>query len=95
MDRRLLGLAGAWVATLVLAAIWQADAVPWLWSMIQGVVLVWVGAVVMLMQSTATTFREKRPLNLFLTCCALICIGVNLVAGMHFLYIATVSPGGV
>ena len=93
--RRFLGLMGAWAATLVLAALWQAEAVPWLWGFIQGVVLLWLGAIVLLIVAVVLMISDKEPGRRALLCCALFCIIVNFAAGLLFLWIATVSPGGV
>lgn len=94
-SRLSLGLAGAWAATLVLAALWQADAIPWLWSFLQGVLLVWLSAIFLLVMAAATMWSGKQPLRLPLVSCAVISIVVNVAAGLHFLWIATVSPAGV
>ncbi len=93
--RQSLGLAGAWAATLVLAAFWQAEAIPWLWTFLQGVLLIWLTALVVLVMAASATWSEKQPLRLLLVSCAVSCIVVNVVAGLHFLWIATVSSGGV
>ena len=95
MNRRSLGLAGVWAATLVLAALWQAESVPWLWDFLQGVLLVWLSALILLVIAAATMWNQKQPLRLPLVSCALISIVVNIAAGLHFLWIATVSPAGV
>lgn len=89
------GLAGAWAATLVLAALWQAEAIPWLWHFLQVVLLVWLSALIVLVVAAATMWSEKQPLRLLVVSCAVISIVVNVAAGFHFLWIATVSPAGV
>jgi hypothetical protein len=94
-NRLSLGLAGAWATTLVLAALWQAEAIPWLWHFVQGVMLVWLSALIFLVMAAAAMWSEKRQLRLPLVFCAVISIVVNVAAGLHFLWIATVSPGGV
>jgi hypothetical protein len=94
-NRLSFGLAGAWAATLVLAAFWQAEAIPWLWNFLQGVLLVWLSAIVLLVMAAATMWSEKQSLRFPLVSCALISIVVNVAAGLHFLWIATVGPGGV
>jgi hypothetical protein len=78
-----------------LAAFWQAEAIPWLWHFLQGVLLVWLSALIVLVMAAATMWSEKQPLRLLLVSCAVISILVNVAAGLHFLWIATVSPGGV
>lgn len=93
--RRFLGLSGAWIAALVLTALWQAEAVPRLWIFLQGVLLVWQVALVLIVIGTITTWRAKQPLRWHLTVFALLSIAVNVAAGVHFLWLATVSPGGV
>ncbi len=94
-NRPSLGLVGAWTATLVLAALWQADAVPWLWNFLQLVLLVWLSAIILLMITAAKTWSARQPLRLPLVSCAMISIVVNVAAGLHFLWIATVSSAGV
>jgi hypothetical protein len=95
LDLRSVGLAGAWAATIVLASLWQAAAVPWLWNSLQLVLLVWLIAIILLVTAATTTWSSKQPLRLLIVSCALIGIVVNVTAGLHFLWIATVSPGGV
>jgi hypothetical protein len=94
-NRVSLGLAGAWAATLVLAALWQAEAIPWSWGFLQGVLLVWLGAVIFVVMGAVSMWGEKRPLRLPLVCCAVVSVAVNAAAFLHFLWIATVSPAGV
>lgn len=94
-NRLSFGLAGAWTATLVLAAFWKAEAIPWLWNFLQGVLLVWLSAIILLAMAAATMWSEKQSLRFPLVSCALISIVVNVAAGLHFLWIATVGPGGV
>lgn len=93
--RRFVGLIGAWAATLVLAALWQAEAVPWLWVFLQGVLLVWLGAIVLQIAAVVPVGRVKEPGHRALLYCAVLSIVVNVAAGLHFLWLATVSPGGV
>lgn len=94
-QRRFMGLLGAWAATVVLAAFWQAEAVPWLWVFWQGVLLVWLGAVVLLTAAAVSIWRIQEPSRLPLLCCAVLSLVLNLAAGCQFLWQATVSPGGV
>jgi predicted neutral ceramidase superfamily lipid hydrolase len=94
-NRLSLGLAGAWVATLVLAAFWQAEAIPWFWSFLQGILLVWLSAIILQVMAAATIWSETPLLYLPPFFCAVIGVIVNLTAFLHFLWIATVSPAGV
>ncbi len=89
------GLVGAWAATAVLAALWQAEAVPWLWAFPMGVLLLWFGAVTLLTTAMVTIWRVREPGRRRLLCCGVFSIGVHVAAGMRFLWLATVSPGGV
>ena len=93
--RRFVGLIGAWAATVVLAAFWQAESVPWLWSFLQGVLLVWLGAIALLITAVVSIWRVKEPGRRPLLCCAVLSIVVNVAAGLQFLWLATVSPSGV
>lgn len=93
--RRFVGLIGAWAATVVLAALWQAQAVPWLWVFLQGVLLIWLGAIALLITGVVLIWRVKEPGRRPLLCCAVLSIVVNVAAGLQFLWLATVSPGGV
>ena len=90
-----LGLAGAWVATLVLAAFWQAEVIPWFWSFHQGILLVWLSAIILQVMAAATIWSETPLLYFPPVFCAVIGVIVNLTAFLHLLWIATVSPGGV
>lgn len=55
----------------------------------------WLIAIILLAIAAATTWSAKQPLRFLIVSCALISIVVNVAAGLHFLWIATVSPGGV
>jgi phosphatidylserine synthase len=94
-QRRFLGVGGAWLAALVLAALWQAEAVPELWQAIQLVLLAWLVAAGLVLVD-AVRLLGKRPARWrVLTTLALATLAVHVVAGLHFLWLATVSPGGV
>ena len=93
--RQFLGLIGAWAGTLVIAAFWQAEAVPWLWGFLQGVLLVWLGAITLLIIACVSIWSAKEPGRRPLLGCAVLSIAVNVAAGLQFLWLATVSPGGV
>jgi hypothetical protein len=94
-DLRSVGLAGAWIATVVLASLWQAAAISWLWNFLQLVLLVWLIAMMLLVIAAGATWGAKQPLRIPIVSCALIGVVVNVAAVLHFLWIATVSPGGV
>ena len=94
-NRLSLGLASAWVATLVLAAFWQAEVIPWFWSFHQGILLVWLSAIILQVMAAATIWSETPLLYFPPVFCAVIGVIVNLTAFLHLLWIATVSPGGV
>jgi hypothetical protein len=93
--RRFAGLLAAWAATAVLGALWQAEAVPWLWGFLKGLVLVWLGAIALLIAAVVANWRVESPGRWPLLCCAVLSIAVNVAAGLQFLWLATVSPGGV
>lgn len=94
-QRRFQGVGGAWLGTLVLAALWQAEAVPELWQAIQLVLLAWLVAAGLVLVD-AVRLLGKRPARWrVLTALALATLAVHVVAGLHFLWLATVSPGGV
>lgn len=94
-NRRWLGLAGAWAAALVSLSLWQVDNLPWLLDFIRPVVWIWLGAIVLLMMAAATTWGERQARQWPLVCGAVMSTVVNVVAVLHFLWIATVSAGGV
>lgn len=93
--RRFLGLVGTWAATIVLAALWQPGAVPWLVDFLKGVVFVWLGAIALLIIAVVLILSANEPGRGPLLCCAALSILINVAAGLHFLWLATVSPGGV
>jgi hypothetical protein len=97
-DRRIgrwMGLMGSWAATLVLAALWQSEAVPWLLALLKGVLLIWVCAMAVVVTGFVSVWRVQAPGRLALLGCAALSLGVNVAAGLHFLWLATVSSGGV
>lgn len=93
--RRLLGVGGAWLAALVLTAIAQADAVPGLWPFLKGVLLIWQVALVLLIVGAVRSWRARSPRWRSLTSLAVLGIAIQVAAGLQFLWLATVSPGGV
>lgn len=93
--RRFLGVMGAWGATVVLAALWQAEAVLWLWAFLQGVLVVWYGSIALLIIAFVSTWRVKEPGRLLFLSCAAISLAANVAAVIQFLWLAMVRPGGV
>ena len=93
--RRFLGFGGACIVMLVLTAFWQAEAVPWLWRFFKAVLLLWQTALIMLVFDAFITWRANLSQRVPLTICSLLSIAVNLAAGLHFLWLATVMPGGI
>lgn len=93
--RRLVELVGPWTTSLVLAAYWQADAIPWFWGFTQGVLTIWLGALILLGMAAISFWQGKQPGYQALLCCAALGIIANLSAGMQILWSATVSPGGI
>lgn len=55
----------------------------------------WVGAMALLVTAVASLWRVKEPGRVPLLCCAVLSIVVNAAAGLQFLWLATVSAGGV
>lgn len=93
--RRLLGVGGAWLAALVLTAFAQAEAVPWLWSFLVGVLAIWQAAMVLLIVGAVGAWRGRSPRWRSLTSLAVLGLAIQVGAGLQFLWLATVSPGGV
>lgn len=94
-ERGFLGLIGGWVATAVLAALWQADAIPWLREFILPVIIVWLGAIALLIHATGLIWTGNEPGRRPLLCCAVASLVINVAAVLLFLWAATVGPGGV
>ncbi len=94
-NRRWLGLAGAWAAALVSLALWQVDNIAWLLDFIQPLFWIWLGAIVLLVMAAITTWNERQPRPWAVVSCVIVCTVVNATAILHFLWIATVSAGGV
>lgn len=90
-----LGLVGAWAGSLFMASLWRSDAVPWLAGFAQGIVLLWLGAIGLVILAAILTLISKGPGRGLLASCAIINFLINCAAGVHFLWLATVSPGGV
>ena len=92
---RFLGVTGAWVAALVLIALWRAEAVPSVWQAIQLVLLLWLLAIGLLVADVSLSLG-KRPARWRVSAAlALATLAIHLVAGLHFFWLAVVSPGGV
>lgn len=94
-ERGFLGLIGGWVATAVLAALWQADAIPWLREFILPVIIVWLGAIALLIHATGLVWTGNESGRRPLLCCAVASLVINVAAVLLFLWAATVGPGGV
>jgi hypothetical protein len=90
-----MGLLGAWTASVILAALWQSEALPWIVHLIQGVLLLWLGSILSLIVEVVLTWTTKEPGWRRTLCCALLCLFIDIAALLNFLWIATVSPGGV
>ena len=90
-----LGVAGAWMATLVLTAHWQLDALPQLLHFIQLILLVWLASVGLVIVDACLAWSKRPPHWRVLAALALLTVAIHVVAGLHFLWLATVSPGGV
>jgi hypothetical protein len=93
--RRWMGLLGAWTATLILAGLWQSEALPWIVHLIQGVLLLWLGSIIALMVAVVLIWLTKEPGRRRILCCALVCLFVDIATLLNFFWIATVSPSGV
>ena len=93
--RSYLGVAGAWIAALVLTAHWQLDALPQLLHFIQLILLVWLASVGLVIVDACLAWSKRPPRWRVLAALALLTIAIHVVAGLHFLWLATVSPGGV
>ncbi|BCX47451.1 hypothetical protein HAHE_13590 [Haloferula helveola] len=94
-QRRFMGPVGAWIGTAVLAALWQAEAIPWLWIFLKVVLLAWMAAIVLLITDIVVTSIRKDPSRGLRLLCAGVSLVANIGAGLVFLWIATVSAGGV
>ena len=94
-DRSHLGVAGAWIAALVLTAHWQLDALPQLLHFIQLILLVWLASVGLVIVDACLAWSKRPPRWRVLAALALLTVAIHVVAGLHFLWLATVSPGGV
>ena len=93
--RRWMGLLGAWSATVILAALWQSEALPWIVNLIQVVLLFWLGSILSLIVAVLLTWTTKGLGWRRILCCALLCLFIDVAALLNFFWIATVSPGGV
>ncbi len=93
--RQIVGLLGAWATTLIIGALWQTEALPWLGNFIQLIVLLWLGGIGLVIIASVSDLVAKNPGRVALVCCSVISLMMNLAAGLHFLWIATVGAGGV
>jgi|GEM_PF-5325366 hypothetical protein len=93
--RHWMGLLGAWSATVILAGLWQSEAIPWIVYLIQGVLLLWLGSIMALMVAVVMAWVTKEPGRRWILCCAFFCLFIDIAALLNFFWIATVSPSGV
>ncbi|MEZ6058142.1 MAG: hypothetical protein R3C01_15700 [Planctomycetaceae bacterium] len=57
------GPCGAWLATLVLTALWQAEVVPQLWAFLNVVLLVWQIALAFIVIGTIGVWRAGTSIS--------------------------------
>ena len=93
--RQSMGLIGAWISTAVVGALWQAEAVPWLWVALKAVLLVWMCAMAFLIAAVVSMWGSREPGGRAFLFCAVASAVVSVAAGLWFLWVATVSAGGV
>ena len=93
--RRWIGLLGAWIATVILAALWQSEALPWIANLIQVVLFLWLGSIIALIVTVVLAWVTKESGRRRILCCALFCLCVDIAALLKFFWLAAVSPGGV
>lgn len=89
------GLLGGWVAAIAMTALWQAEAVPWLLLCINGILFMWLGAMVYLFIAAVAILRIRKPGYMAHLCCAVLSLVVNITGLLQFLWLATVSASGV
>jgi len=93
--RRYVGVAGAWLGALVLTAIWRVDVLPPVLVVPQLFMLGWLAACAMLAVDAGRSLH-KRPVHWkAFTALSLSSLAILAAVGLHFLWLATVSPDGV
>jgi len=90
-----LAVLGAFVAAGIVAAIWQAEAVLWLWQFPQALPPVWSLSMTAMTWGIISGWQTPRPWRWPCVICGVVGLSMSGWAALLFLWIATVSPGGV
>ncbi len=93
--RRLFGLLAAWLATLASAALCHPDAVPWIAGSAKELFLLSLVGLAVLAPTVAAEWRSDDLVSRLVLSCAVFSLVANVAAVLRFLWLATVSAGGV
>ena len=83
--KRYIGIAGVIITAFIAAGIWAPALLPWVWSIPQITVKLWLTSVVVIGFSTGVAFSYPVPWKWPIIACGLICVGLNAWAGIVFL----------
>lgn len=95
LQRRHLGVVGAWMATIVVTALDQAAHLPQVSQVIQLVPPLWLGSMGLLAVDAGMSWNNRPRRWKALLALALLCLAIHVAASLLFFWHATVSPGGV
>ena len=93
--QRLFGLLGAWLATLASAALCHPDAAPWIAGSAKELFLICLVALAVLVPTVTSEWRLDDLVSRLVLSCAVFSLVANVAAVLRFLWLATVSAGGV
>ena len=89
------GSVGALLSGVVIAAVWRAADVPWVWTVPKAPLVAWLGAITLVEFGLVQALRTRAPGWKVTAGYGIGALVLNAGAFLALLWIATVSPGGV
>lgn len=90
-----VGVGGAAVAAIIVAGIWFIEYLPWIWMSPQLAMMSWLSSFVLIGIGGIFAFGERGAWKWSTAIVAFLALAFNACALLVFLWIATVSAGGV
>lgn len=89
------GSSGTALAAVILAGTWLPAYLPWIWMIPQLSMPLWLLSLVLMGFGVNSVFRQHGNKKRWLVSVGFLSLGINAVAILTFLVMATISAGGV